>query len=271
MTEYTCNLLVQFEKALPKRKYYYLQLKTNHENKTFLELTDYQTINCNKVSYKNSGLACFLNLHCLEANKLNVTSKDFPYLCYFDKKRSQPQKGYWCFKIDKLTSSNPAIFGNDNFYLGISEIKRAEEGEQKQRKTYNNDEIVADFIEYNDPEYELKLAYWRKVDYITSKNRHLAYNRTLYENSVNSKEYQLDHIFSIIEGYKQGIPEEVIGHPGNLQYLTSIENNKKRGNCWITSSELYKRFALWQNNIDSIMQNTLDSQYKNIKRRINEQ
>ena len=50
--------------------------------------------------------------------------------------------------------------------------------------------------------------------------------------------YQLDHKFSIIEGFKQNISPEIIGNIVNLEFLTWEENLRKQGNCSITIKEL---------------------------------
>jgi len=60
------------------------------------------------------------------------------------------------------------------------------------------------------------------------------------ENLVRGADYELDHKFSITEGFLQGIPPEIIGHPANLELLPKIVNRKKRTNCSITKEELYE-------------------------------
>lgn len=50
--------------------------------------------------------------------------------------------------------------------------------------------------------------------------------------------YHLDHKFSISEGFKNGVPAEIIGDIKNLEFITWEENIKKRTNCSITINEL---------------------------------
>ena len=52
--------------------------------------------------------------------------------------------------------------------------------------------------------------------------------------------YQLDHKFSILEGFKQGISPEIIGNINNLEFIPWEENNIKKDKCSITESELLK-------------------------------
>jgi len=55
-------------------------------------------------------------------------------------------------------------------------------------------------------------------------------------------EQHLDHIYSILEGYKNNIPPEIIGHWTNLQMLPRRENFIKRDKCWKTQEQLYEDY-----------------------------
>lgn len=55
-------------------------------------------------------------------------------------------------------------------------------------------------------------------------------------------QYELDHIYSIREGYENKVPPEVIGHFTNLRMLTSSENGSKHSRCDKTLEELYRDF-----------------------------
>ena len=50
--------------------------------------------------------------------------------------------------------------------------------------------------------------------------------------------YQLDHKFSINEGFLQKIDPKIIGHWKNLEILTSLDNERKWNKCSITIEEL---------------------------------
>lgn len=72
--------------------------------------------------------------------------------------------------------------------------------------------------------------YEREVDRLTLKN----YNE--YKSDINPTDltrgrskgtYQLDHIVSKFDGFKNGVPAAVIAHPKNLRMLESAENKKK--------------------------------------------
>jgi hypothetical protein len=51
-------------------------------------------------------------------------------------------------------------------------------------------------------------------------------------------EYELDHKFSITEGFKQGVDPAVIGHFSNLELISKSANRSKRIRCSITLEEL---------------------------------
>jgi len=54
--------------------------------------------------------------------------------------------------------------------------------------------------------------------------------------------YQLDHKFSIIEGFKNDIDPKIIGCLYNLEFITWEENIKKGGGCSITIKNLLMKY-----------------------------
>lgn len=63
-----------------------------------------------------------------------------------------------------------------------------------------------------------------------------------YKRGKSKGDYQLDHKFSILEGYKQHIDLEIIASLPNLQMLTSTENESKQSKCSITKEELLEAY-----------------------------
>lgn len=55
------------------------------------------------------------------------------------------------------------------------------------------------------------------------------------------REYELDHKFSITEGFKQGVDPAVIGHFSNLELIPKSVNRSKRIRCSITLEELLRQ------------------------------
>lgn len=65
-----------------------------------------------------------------------------------------------------------------------------------------------------------------------------------YQNKINphnlerGADYELDHKFSITEGFKQNVSPEIIGHYANLELLPKFDNRSKRIRCSIALTEL---------------------------------
>jgi len=58
------------------------------------------------------------------------------------------------------------------------------------------------------------------------------------EGLVRGTDYELDHKFSITEGFKQNVDPEIIGHHINLELIPKSVNRSKRIRCSITLEEL---------------------------------
>ena len=65
-------------------------------------------------------------------------------------------------------------------------------------------------------------------------------------------EYHLDHIYSIMSGFKNNIPAKYISNPYNLQMLTEFENISKHDNCWQNKEELYIGYFKFINELSNI-------------------
>lgn len=80
-----------------------------------------------------------------------------------------------------------------------------------------------------------------KLDVAKITRQQPIHNLLNYDKRGNSGvegSYQLDHKFSISEGFKNGVPAEIIGGIKNLEFIPWEENIKKRTNCSITINEL---------------------------------
>lgn len=68
------------------------------------------------------------------------------------------------------------------------------------------------------------------------------YNRFKYTIDpflLRSKKYHLDHIYSVVDGYINNIPTNIIASVNNLRIVSQYENNRKSGNSLITKQLLY--------------------------------
>jgi hypothetical protein len=57
--------------------------------------------------------------------------------------------------------------------------------------------------------------------------------------------YHIDHIFSVLDEFKNKVPIEVINNIFNLMMLPEVENLSKLDDSYITIGELYEDYELW--------------------------
>ena len=85
------------------------------------------------------------------------------------------------------------------------------------------------FVLYKDEVMKFTLRSWKK-----------------YQSMINptglprGKEYELDHMYSIFQGFMDKIPPEVIGNQHNLRLIPKFDNRSKRVKCSITLEELLR-------------------------------
>ena len=95
-----------------------------------------------------------------------------------------------------------------------------------------------DYNEYLDNRDKYQI-YYSKVMSITNKQAiEELENYDKRGVSGNKGAYQLDHKFSILEGFKQDIHPSLIGGINNLEFIPWEDNARKRTNCSITLKEL---------------------------------
>lgn len=86
------------------------------------------------------------------------------------------------------------------------------------------------------PEYEI---YKKKVISLTNKQpikTLLNYNKRGVSGIDGA--YQLDHKYSIVEGFKNKISPEIIANMNNLEFIPWLDNAKKKTKCTITMENL---------------------------------
>lgn len=85
--------------------------------------------------------------------------------------------------------------------------------------------------------------YRLQVKKISAKSYHDHYYAINPDDVVRSRfKYHLDHIFSVEEGFKQGVPAEIIGHWTNLRMLWHIDNSIKNIKCHKTLEQLMEDY-----------------------------
>lgn len=88
--------------------------------------------------------------------------------------------------------------------------------------------------------------YCRQVQKLTEKT----YKDNMKEIDPDQKrewlKYELDHIYSKHDGFKNNIPPEILAHSANLQILTKSENVSKSSRSDIDINELYRRIEEYE-------------------------
>lgn len=93
----------------------------------------------------------------------------------------------------------------------------------------------------SEAEYYDRVQYYKIVDAITRQN--IKYMIPCDGTRGKRKgDYHIDHIFSKVEGYNNGIDPKIIGSVINLRWLDSTSNCSKRGDCDITVEDLLRRY-----------------------------
>jgi hypothetical protein len=92
------------------------------------------------------------------------------------------------------------------------------------------------------PEFEkyrrsvMKITNQQPLQLLKNIEKRAAYGRS-------DDPYQLDHRFSVVQGFLQRIAPEIIGNIANLEMLPSVKNNSKGSSCSISLQELLSAFA----------------------------
>ena len=93
---------------------------------------------------------------------------------------------------------------------------------------------------YTEEDREDIKSYKAGVTQITNTNyRKYYYIINPYKLKRSRNKFHLDHIYSIIDGFNNKVPPEIIANPYNLKVITYIENISKKGNSHMTLSQLY--------------------------------
>jgi hypothetical protein len=76
-----------------------------------------------------------------------------------------------------------------------------------------------------------------------SNTQYNRYKHIIDPENKRSKDWHLDHIYSVSQGYINGVPIDVIGDISNLRLVTGADNIKKGLKCDKTLESLYKDFS----------------------------
>jgi len=111
------------------------------------------------------------------------------------------------------------------------------------RKKYS-ETLIKKGLKWTDEEIGELKSYYRKVYSYTRINL-IKFGYLIYKEDkpigIGDEFYNIDHIYSISQGFKNNIKAEIIGNFVNLQLLPWKENILKRDKCWITIDELKRK------------------------------
>ena len=88
--------------------------------------------------------------------------------------------------------------------------------------------------------------YYMIVKTLTEKQFHKHFYEIPFSR-LRGKDFHLDHIFSIFEGFKNNIPPFYIAHFSNLRIIKGSENMSKQQRCDKTLDELFEDYIKYEN------------------------
>lgn len=101
---------------------------------------------------------------------------------------------------------------------------------QKIRKGRTVEEIYSEWELYKKRAYRIMESNYKKYKYIINP-----------KNLPRSRDkYHIDHRYSILNGFKHNVPEEILSHPFNLVMMYYKDNLNKKDRCSITKKQLYE-------------------------------
>ncbi|OYT14918.1 MAG: hypothetical protein B7C24_15785 [Bacteroidetes bacterium 4572_77] len=89
-----------------------------------------------------------------------------------------------------------------------------------------------------------KIEWYRAIVKEYSNENYSNYIKQINPNRFprSFREYHLDHIYTVIDGFNNGILPQIIANPTNLQMLPMSENIRKHSRSDITRDELFERY-----------------------------
>jgi len=100
-------------------------------------------------------------------------------------------------------------------------------------------EIHPNWKNYSEEDIKNIENYESNVEQLTNQNFHKYYYLINPNNLKRGKDYHLDHIYTIIDGFKNNILPEIVASPINLQMLTAFDNISKHSRSDMTKEILY--------------------------------
>lgn len=92
--------------------------------------------------------------------------------------------------------------------------------------------------------------YKLNVEQLTQHNFR-KYHSLIDPKRLRGDNYHLDHIYTIIDGFNNNIPPEMVASPVNLQILTARNNMSKNGRSDMTKKMLYDLYYQFEKEMNN--------------------
>lgn len=96
---------------------------------------------------------------------------------------------------------------------------------------------------------DLKSYYYVVWQYTRQSYREFSAFINPHNKILSYQTYHIDHIFSIIDGFRNKVDPRIIGSTVNLQVLPKLENIRKNRSSWISLKNLEEKYQQYENNI----------------------
>jgi len=184
---------------------------------------------CGKCANKNKGSYRKLTIEFVKSETIKLT--DGKYKCISGTYKNSGSKLKFKCDLNHIYESNweNFKFGKRCPICAIENIRKRMAG--KNHPNWKN---------YSDEDRKNIKLYKDEVTQLTNIN-YIRYFYFINPNKLKREKnkYNLDHIYSVIDGFNNGVPPEVIASPINLQMLWYSDNIIKRGNSYISLTMLY--------------------------------
>lgn len=147
--------------------------------------------------------------------------------------------GYELIKKDYLNNKHTILTlkcpSGHKFYMKWESFKRGNRCQECYYESLRRKWGIEDIEKY----YE-----YRKLVTSLTNITYRKYKKIINPNNYKRShtDYQLDHKFSILQGFKNNISPEIISSYVNLEMLTAYENKSKQDKCSITKEQLMEMY-----------------------------
>ena len=226
----SCNILMEYKSIYDmnysiKKNTVCNSCRYNEINKRDLLILDY---------FKNTDLT-----HKLISEELKISTSIIAHVKKKYKIKREIKLSKECVKLRSTNFKKNVLDKSLNVFGGSD--KKSYEKAFKTKFGYDYSIFLS-----KQPEFK---KYYNEVRNITAKNlrkyKHLFDNLDNIGRCGEKGKFQVDHIYSIKNGFINNITPHLIGHPSNLRVITWEENLKKSNNCEITLDELINNTSLF--------------------------